>query len=169
MTIYSKNEALTCKIFPFNLKPMAMRWFYSLEKSFIHSYDELTRAFGARFVTCSRVPKPFDSLIVMSMKEGETLRAYSDQYWELYNEIRGNNRGVVASTFKVGLAIDSKLRTSLTLIPITDMHKLIERVEEYKILEDDQLQVNSKSKTLVVERKEARLDHPPRPRRDFYP
>ena len=87
----------------------------------------------------------------------------------MYNEIRGNNERVIASTFKVGLAIDFELRTSLTLMPIRDMHKLMERVEEYKRLEDDQLQVNSKSKALVVERKEARLDHPPRPRRDFYP
>ena len=158
-----------CKIFPFNLKPMAMRWFDSLEKSSIHSYDELTQAFGARFVTCSRIPKPFDSLISMSMKEGETLRAYSDWYWELYNKIGGNNGGVAASTFKVGLAIDSELRTLLTLIPITDMHKLMERVEEYKRQEDDQLQVNSKSKALVVERKKAILDHPPWQRRDFYP
>ena len=27
----------------------------------------------------------------MAMKEGKTLKAYSDRYWELYNEIGGNN------------------------------------------------------------------------------
>lgn len=41
----------------------------------------------------------------------------------------------MASTFKVGLPIDSKLRASLTLKPVTDVHKLMERVEEYKKLE----------------------------------
>ena len=51
----------------------------------------------------------------MSMKEGETFRAYSDRFWELYNEIGGNNGGVATNTFKVGLPIDSELRTSLTL------------------------------------------------------
>lgn len=66
----------------------------------------------------------------MSMKEGETLRAYSNRYWELYNEIGGNNEGVAASTFKVGIPINFKLRTSLTLRLVTDMHKLMERVEE---------------------------------------
>lgn len=66
----------------------------------------------------------------MSMKEGETLRAYSNRYWELYNEIGGNNGGVAASTFKVGIPINFKLRTSLTLRLVTDMHKLMERVEE---------------------------------------
>ena len=76
-----------CKIFLSSLGPMAIRWFDGLDKKAIHKYDELIRTFGARFVTCSRVPKPFDSLITMSMKEGETLRAYSNRYWELYNKI----------------------------------------------------------------------------------
>ena len=76
----------------------------------------------------------------MSMKEGETFRSYFDRFWELYNEIGGNNGGVATNTFKVGLPIDSELRTSVTLQPVTDMKKLIERVEEYKRLEDDQLQ-----------------------------
>ena len=75
----------------------------------------------------------------MSIKEGETLKAYSNRYWELYNEIGGNNRGIVASIFKVGHLIDSDLRASLTLKPVTNMNKLMERVEEYKRLEDDQL------------------------------
>ena len=51
----------------------------------------------------------------MSMKEGETFRSYFDRFWELYNEIGGNNGGVATNTFKVGLPIDSELRTSLTL------------------------------------------------------
>ena len=39
-----------------------------------------------------KIPKPFASLLTMAMKEGKTLKAYSDRYWELYNEIGGNNR-----------------------------------------------------------------------------
>lgn len=66
----------------------------------------------------------------MSMKEGETLKVYSFRYSKLYNEIKGNNGGVAASTFKVGLPINFKLRTSFTLRLVTDMHKLMERVEE---------------------------------------
>lgn len=99
-----------CMIFPSSLGPTAMRWFDGLEKESIQGYDELIKAFGTRFVTCSRTPKPFDSLLTMSMKEGETLRTYSDCYWELYNEIRGDNGGIAAITFKVGLPIDFDLR-----------------------------------------------------------
>ena len=126
MVIYSKNEALMCKIFPSSLGPTTMRWYNGLEKWSIRGYDELIKAFKARFVTCSRTSKPFDSLLTMSMKEGETLRTYSNCYWELYNEIGGDNRGIVASIFKVRFFIDSDLRASLTLKPVTNMNKLME-------------------------------------------
>jgi len=56
IAIHSRNEALMCKVFPSSLKPIAMRWFDGLEEGSISSYEELTRVFGARFVTCSRVP-----------------------------------------------------------------------------------------------------------------
>ena len=88
-------------------------------------------------MTCSRTPKPFASLLSLAMKEGETFRAYSDRYWELYNEIEGDNGGIAASTFKVGLPVDSNLRASLALKPVTDMNKLMEWVEEYERLEDN--------------------------------
>lgn len=74
MAIHSKNEAFMCKVFPSNLGPIAMRWFDGLEEGSIRLYEELTKTFSARFVTCSRVPKPIDSLLNM------TMRAYSNRY-----------------------------------------------------------------------------------------
>ena len=80
MVIHSRNEALMCKVFPSSLNPVAMRWFDGLEEGSIGSNEELTRAFEARFVTCSKVPKPLDSLLSMVIREGETLKTYSDKY-----------------------------------------------------------------------------------------
>ena len=71
---------MMCKIFPSSLGPITIRWFDGLEKGAIHGYDKLIKAFKARFVTCSRTPKPFTSLLSLAMKEGETLRAYSNRY-----------------------------------------------------------------------------------------
>ena len=51
-----------------------MIWFDGLREGSISSFNELTRAFGSRFVTCSRVPWPSDSLLSMTMREGETLK-----------------------------------------------------------------------------------------------
>ena len=80
MAVHSKNKALLCRVFPSSLGPVTMRWFDDLEKGSINSFQELTRAFKARFVTCSRVPRPLDSLLSMTMREGETMRTYSDKY-----------------------------------------------------------------------------------------
>ena len=42
MAVYSKNEALMCKVFPSNLRPAAMRWFNGLKENFVDSYKQLT-------------------------------------------------------------------------------------------------------------------------------
>ena len=81
------------------------------------TYEELTRAFIAKFMTCSQVPEPIDFLLTiwsMSTTEGETLKAYSLMYWELYHNIGRNHEGVVASMFKVRFSINSKLQNSVT-------------------------------------------------------
>ena len=99
MVVHFENQALMCKVFPSSLRPMVMRWFDALEEGSIRSFEELTRAFGARFVTCRRVPKPLDSLLSMATREGETLKAYSDRYWETFNEIDGDFEDVAISNF----------------------------------------------------------------------
>ena len=80
MAVHSKDEALICKVFPPNLGPMAMRWFDGLRLYSIDSFKQLTQAFGSCFITSSRVPRPLDFLLSLSMREGKTLKAYSDRY-----------------------------------------------------------------------------------------
>ena len=46
----------------------------------------------------------------------------------------------------------------MALKPVTDINKLMERVEEYKGLEDDQLQDKAKAKTSTMEKKEVKAD-----------
>lgn len=79
MAIYSRDKALMCKVFPSSLGPVVMRWFNGLRANSIESLKKLTRAFGARFITCSRVPQPLGSLLTLSMREGKTLKTYSDR------------------------------------------------------------------------------------------
>ena len=137
MAVYSKNKALMCKVFPSSLGPMGMRWFNALRPNSINSFKQLTQAFGSHFITSSRVPRPLDSLMFLSMREGETLKAYSDRYWDMYNEIEGNYDDVAISTFKSSLPTEHGLRKSLTGKPVTSLRQLMDRIDKYKRVEED--------------------------------
>ena len=70
MVVHANNEALMYKVFSSSLGLVAMLWFDALKEGSVGSFEELTSTFGARFITCSRVPKPVDSLLSMAMREG---------------------------------------------------------------------------------------------------
>ena len=138
MTVHSKREALMCKVFLSNLGPVSMRWFNDLREGSIDSFKRLTRVFRARFVTCSRVPRPLNSLLSMAMREGETLKTYSNRYWEMFNEIDGDFDDVAIRTFKVGLLAKYDLRKSLSRKPVKSVRRLMDRIDEYKRVKEDQ-------------------------------
>ena len=140
MVVHSKNEALMCKVFPSSLGPVAMRWFNGLKTNSIDSFRKLTRAFSARFITYSRAPRLLGSLLSMSILEGKTLKTYLDRYWEMFNEIDGDYDDVAINTFKAGLPVEHDLRKSLTNKPVASVRQLMDQIDKYKRVEEDQLQ-----------------------------
>ena len=169
MAVHSQDEALMCRVFPSSLGPMLMRWFDGLRTNSISSFKKLTQSFDSRFITCSRVPQPLDSLLSMSMREGESVKAYAERYWKMFNEIDGDFHEVAVRTFKVGLPSEHGLRKSLTGKPVTSLRQLMDRVDKYKRIKDDQQQEKGKAKVIPQERKDFRSDRYSnnRPRRDY--
>ena len=125
-----------------------MRWFDGLKPTSINSFKQLTQAFASRFIMSSRVPRPLDSLLSLSMREGEALKVYSYRYWEIYNEIEGNYDGIAISTFKSGLLTEHGLRKSLTRKLVTSLRQLINRIDKFKRVEEDQQLGKSKAKVV---------------------
>ena len=125
-----------------------MRWFDGLKTDSIGSFKELTWAFGSRFITYIRVLRPLDSLLSLSMREGKTLKIYSDKYWEMYNEIDGDFDNVAISTFKSGLSTEHGLRKSLTGKLVTSLRQLIDQIDKYKSFEEDQQLGKGKAKVI---------------------
>ena len=146
-----------------------MRWFDGLKTNSINSFKKLTQSFCSRLITCSRVPQPLDSLPSMSMREGEFVKVYVERYWEIFNEIDGDFDEIAIRTFKVGLPSEHGLRKSLTGKPVTSLHQLMDRVDKYKRIEDDQQQGKGKAKAIPQERRDFRSDryNNNRPRRDY--
>ena len=97
------------------------------------------------------------------------MKTYSDKYWEIFNEIDGDFDDVAIKTFKVDLPIEHGLRKSLTGKPITSVRQLMDWIDKYKRVEEDQQQGKGKGKVIPQERRDFRLDHHNnnRLRRDF--
>ena len=97
------------------------------------------------------------------------MKAYSYRYWEIFNEIDGSYDDVAISTFKAGLPAEHDLRKSLTGKPVTSVRSLMDRIDKYKRIEEDQLQGKGKAKVIPQEMRDSRLDRLQnnRPRRDF--
>ena len=169
MAVHSQDEALMCRVFPSSLGPMPMRWFDGLKTNSISSFKKLTQSFCSRFITCSRVPQPLDSLLSMSLRERESVKAYSERYWEMFNEINDDFDEVAIKTFKVDLLAKHGLRKSLTSKLVTNLRQLMNRVDKYKRIEDDLQQGKGKAKVIPQERRDFRSDryNNNRPRRDY--
>ena len=110
-----------------------------------------------------------DSLLSLSMREGKAIKAYSDRYWEMHNEIDGDFDDVAISTFKVSLLAEHNLRKSLTGKPVTSVRQLMDQIDKYKRVEEDQQLGKGKDKVIPQERRDFRSDryNNNRPRKDF--
>ena len=57
----------------------------------------------------------------------------------MFNEIDGSYDDVAISTFKAGLSAGHDLRKSLIGKPVTSVCLLMDRIDKYRRIEDDQL------------------------------
>ena len=56
----------------------------------------------------------------------------------MFNEIDGDFNNVAISTFKVSLPVEHDLRKSLMGKPITSVRQLMDQIDKYKRVEEDQ-------------------------------
>ena len=94
----------------------------------------------------------------MSMREGESVKAYVERYWEMFNEIDVDFDEVAIKTFKVDLPSEHGLRKSLTGKFVTSLHQLMDRVDKYKRIDDDQQQGKGKAKVIPQEMRNFKSD-----------
>ena len=66
----------------------------------------------------------------------------------MFNEINEDFDGVAIRTFKVCLPAEHNLRKSLTRKPVKSMRRLMDRIDEYKRVEEDQQQGKGKAKAV---------------------
>ena len=87
----------------------------------------------------------------------------------MYNEIEGNYDDIAISIFKRGLPTEHGLRKSLTEKLVTSLRQLMDRIDKYKRVEEDQQVGKRKVKVVPQERRDFKSDRfsNNRPRRDY--
>ena len=74
----------------------------------------------------------------------------------MFNEIDGDFDDLVISTFKVGIPIEHGLRKSLIGKLVTSVRQLMDRIDKYKRVEEDQQQGKGKAKVISQKRRDFR-------------
>ena len=87
----------------------------------------------------------------------------------MFNEIDDDFDDVAISTFKLGLPAEHGLRKSLTRKFVISIRQLMDRIDKYKRVEEDQQQGKRKGKVIPQEERDFRSDryNNNRPQRDF--
>ena len=76
----------------------------------------------------------------------------------MYNEIEGNFDDILISIFKSGLPTEYGLRKSLTRKPVIRLRQLMDRIDKYKRVEENQQLGKGKAKIVPQEMRDFRLD-----------
>ena len=66
----------------------------------------------------------------------------------MFNEIDGDYDDMAISTFKAGLPAEHDLRKSLTGKPVTNVRQLMDRIDKYRRVEEDQMQGKGMAKVI---------------------
>ena len=87
----------------------------------------------------------------------------------MFNEVDGDFDDVAISTFKLGLPAEHGLRKFLTGKLVNGIRQLMDRIDKYKRVEEDQQQGKGKGKVILQERRDFRSNryNNSRPCRDF--
>ena len=76
----------------------------------------------------------------------------------MFNEIDGSYDDVAISIFKAGLLAEHDLRKSLIGKLVASVRQLMDWIDKYRRIEEDQLQGKGKAKVILQERRDFRSD-----------
>ena len=74
----------------------------------------------------------------------------------MFNEIEGDFDDVAIRTFKVSLPAEHDLRKSLTKKPVRSVRWLMDHIDEYKLVEENQQQGKGKAKVIPQDKRDFR-------------
>ncbi|XP_020262408.1 uncharacterized protein LOC109838369 [Asparagus officinalis] len=129
------NDAIRLRLFPFSLRDKARAWLHSLPAGSITTWDQLSRAFLAKYFPPSKTAQMRNQITSFVQKEGESLY----EAWERYKELlrmcphHGLEKWLIVHTFYNGLTYNTRMTVDAAAGGAL-MNKTID--EAYTLIED---------------------------------
>ncbi|XP_020266822.1 uncharacterized protein LOC109842344 [Asparagus officinalis] len=129
------NDAIRLRLFPFSLRDKARAWLHSLPAGSITTWDQLSRAFLAKYFPPSKTAQMRNQITSFVQKEGESLY----EAWERYKELlrmcphHGLEKWLIVHTFYNGLTYNTRMTVDAATGGAL-MNKTID--EAYTLIED---------------------------------
>ncbi|XP_020270991.1 uncharacterized protein LOC109846180 [Asparagus officinalis] len=132
---FELKPSLLSMIFPFSLRDKARAWLHSLPAGSITTWDQLSRAFLAKYFPPSKTSQMRNQITIFVQKEGESLY----EAWERYKELlrmcphHGLEKWLINHTFYNGLTYNTRMTVDAAAGGAL-MNKTID--EAYTLIED---------------------------------
>jgi hypothetical protein len=139
MSYWAYSDAALCRSFAASLGEKGLDWFRRLPEGQIRDFNELSEIFIKRFRIGRKKPKTLADLYALKKGKTETLRAYANRFWDLYDAVREPPQGKI-DAFKMGLSDSPFLYDSLTKKPPSTAEGLAERIEKYILVDESRKQ-----------------------------
>jgi len=165
----ANQEAIRLHLFPFSLGDRASAWFHSLEVGSITSWDQIRRAFLARFFAHSKTVQLRNQITQFTQKDGESFY----DAWKCFKEMlrlcphHGLEKFLIIHSFYNGLVhttkiyIDAAADGALMNKTYTTTYALIEDMAQnhYQWTSERVITVSSPSKEETCMYEISSLDH----------
>src|SRR3954465_7444020 len=159
MRLQGANDPLLCLAFSTTLKKAVRKWYNNLAPGSIGSFRDLSRSFRNQFAAGKRRKKNPAQLLVLTQKEGETLRSFVNRFNLGKLEIEDCSEDVAMAAFMNGVK-DRDLIRSLYERPPEDFDDVINRARS-RMLTNEALQSQKEDSPPPRQSKRSKQSDPP--------
>ena len=147
MILSAGDDRLLCKVFPTNLKGLALAWFHKLPRGSIYMFSELWAAFVSQYLCSVRQKGNISSLQSILKRENEFIRDFTLRFRQAVQQIDMYSMDAVLQNFRRSFGPTTPFFQSLSMDPPVTMEELYYRADKFSTLEDN---IRAASQTVMI-------------------
>ena len=137
MILNAGDDRLLCKVFPANLKGLALVWFHKLPIGSINTFVELWTAFVFQYLCSIRQKGNISSLQSILKREDESIRDFTRRFRQAVQQIDVYSMDAAFQNFRISFRPTTPFFQSLSPDPPATMEELYRCADKFSTLEDN--------------------------------